>query len=338
MSFSVGICGLSNVGKSTLFKVLTKREVEISPRRFTTIHPNIGEVSVEDERLDFLAEKIKPEKKTYAKIEFYDIAGLIKGAHLGFGLGNQFLAQIRNADAILFVLRAFEREDVENLLGKINPQEELEVLKTELLMKDLETLEKSIEKFEKKEKKKAEVLKKIRENVAKGTLISKISLSENEKEQIKEFNFLTAKPYFCIINWDGKTKFSQLKENHLVMNLKEEEEFLELSEKERMELGFCSKVKELIKNCFLILDLIVFFTIAGGKEVRAWEIEKGSKVIAAAQKVHSDFAKKFKRAELINFEKFKEIGDWKLAKEKGIIEIVGKDHILEDGDIVEFKI
>ncbi len=338
MGFSIGICGLTNVGKSTLFKVLTKREVEISPRKFTTLHPNVGQISVEDERLNILSELVKPEKKTPVKIEFYDIAGLIKGAHQGVGLGNQFLAEIRQVDGILFVLRAFEAKDVENVLGKIDPKEELEVLKTEFLMKDLETVENLILKFEKKEKKRAALLKKIKEEVAKGRLISEIELSPSETKEISQFQFLTQKPFFCLVNWDGKTNFSAPKENHLVANLKEEEEFLELEPKEREELGFVSQTKKIIENCFSILNLVTFFTIAGGKEVRAWEVKKGSLILEGARKVHSDFEKKFKRAEVINFSEFVKVRDWKLAKENGKISIVGKDYVLQDGDIVEFKI
>lgn len=338
MAFSIAISGLSNVGKSTLFKILTKREVEISPRKFTTLHPNIGKVPVFDQRLEFLAEKIKPEIKTSAFIEFYDIAGLIKGAHLGIGLGNQFLGEIKNCDGVLFVLRCFENPEIENLLGKINPREELEILKTEFLMKDLETIERAISKLKGKDKRKLEILEELKKEVAKGTFISDVPLPPEKEKEILEFNFLTKKPYFCLLNWDGKTEFEKFDEKHLVLNLKEEEEFLELSEKEKKELNFESKIEKVISACYKILNLITFFTIAKGKEIRAWEIKKGSSILLGAKKVHSDFAKKFKRAQVINFAEFSKIGDWKLAQKLGKIEVVGKDYILKEGDIVEFKI
>lgn len=338
MAFSIAISGLSNVGKSTLFKILTKKEVEISPRKFTTLHPNIGKVPVFDQRLEFLAEKIKPEIKTPVFIEFYDIAGLIKGAHLGIGLGNQFLGEIKKCDGVLFVLRCFENPEIENLLGKIDPKEELEVLKTEFLMKDLETIEKAISKIKGKDKKKLEILEELKKEVAKGNFISNISFTPEQEKEIFEFNFLTKKPYFCLLNWDGKTEFKELDEEHLILNLKEEEELLELSDEERKELNFESKIEKVISACYKILNLIIFFTIAKGREVRAWEIEKGSSILVGAKKVHSDFEKKFKRAEVINFDEFSKIGDWKLAQKLGKIEIVGKDYILKDGDIVEFKI
>jgi small GTP-binding protein len=337
MSFSVGIVGLPNVGKSTLFKVLTKREVKISPRPFTTIEPNIGQVTVPDERLEKIAKLVKPEKVTPTKIEFVDIAGLVKGAHLGEGLGNQFLSYIRHCDSILFVLRAFEHSETENVLGEINPKKEIEILRVELLMKDLETIERAIQKVE-KEKKKVEVLKKIKEKILEGKMINDIELLEKEKEEIKEYKFLTQKPYFCLININGKTKFEKLEFPHLEMNLKEEEEMLELSQKEKNELGLKSKVEKLIEKCYKILNLITFYTIAGGKEARAWTLKEGSFVTEAGGIVHSDFQKKFIRAEVISFEDFLKIGSWQRAKELGMLKIVGKDYKVKDGEIIEFKI
>jgi GTP-binding protein YchF len=338
MSFSVGIVGLPNVGKSTLFKILTKREVKISPRPFTTIEPNIGQVTVPDPRLEKIGELVKPQKLTPTKIEFVDIAGLVRGAHRGEGLGNQFLSYIRNCDSILFVLRAFESPEVENVLGEINPAKEIEILKAELLMKDLETLERAIQKVEKKEKKKVEILRKIKEEISKGRMIGEIELGEKEKEEIKEYQFLTQKPYFCVVNVNGKTKFERLKVPHLEMNLKEEEEILELNEEEKRELGVESRVEKLIENCYKILNLITFYTIAGGKEAKAWTIKEGSFAPEAGGIVHSDFKEKFIRAEVINFEDFVKVGSWQKAKEMGLLKIVGRDYKVRDGDIIEFKI
>jgi GTP-binding protein YchF len=339
MSFSVGIVGLPNVGKSTLFKVLTKREVKISPRAFTTIEPNLGGVTVPDRRLEKIGELVKPEKVTPTKIEFVDIAGLVKGAYKGEGLGNQFLAHIRNCDSMLFVLRAFENSEVENLLGEINPKKEIEILKTELLMKDLETVEGIIQKTEKKkEKKKTEVLKKIKEKISEGKMIGEIELGEKEREEIKEYQLLTQKPYFCVINVNGKTKFEKLEIPYLEMNLKEEEEMLGLSEEEKRELGIESKVEKLIENCYKILSLITFYTIAKGKEAKAWTAKDGVFAPEAGGVVHSDFKEKFIRAEVINFEDFAKAGSWQRAKEMGILKIVGRDYRVKDGDIIEFKI
>jgi len=339
MSFSVGIVGLPNVGKSTLFKVLTKREVEISPRPFTTIKPNIGQVRVPDARLEKIAKLVKPEKVTPTTIEFIDIAGLVKGAHKGEGLGNQFLSHIRNCDSILFVLRAFENPEVENVLGEINPQKEFEILKIELLMKDLETIEKAIQKAErKKEQKKLRILEKIKEKISEGKMISEIDLNEEEQEKIKEYQFLTQKPYFSVVNINGRTNFGEIKFPHLKMNLKEEKEMLEFTKEERKELGIESRIEELIENCYKILNLITFYTIAGGKETRAWTIKEGSLAPDAGGVVHSDFKEKFIKAEVINFSDFIKVESWQKAKEMGFLKIVGKDYKVKDGDIIEFKI
>lgn len=343
MGFSVGIVGLPNVGKSTLFKILTKKEVEIAPRPFTTIHPNFGVVSVPDERLKEIAKIIKPEKVTPTSIEFVDIAGLVKGAHKGEGLGNQFLAQIKNCDAILKVIRCFSDPKVENVLGEINPEKEIEILRTELLMKDFETLENSLSKLEKKraEKKnlkKIEILKKIKGEISRGKLISEIDLTEEEKLAIKEYQFLTQKPTFYILNTDDKTPCSVSKIENLKINLKEEEEILELSESERKELGLEVKVDKIILACYNILDLITFYTVAGGKEVRAWTLKRGLKAPQAGGIVHSDFEKKFIKAEVINWQKLIEAKSWSGAREKGWLQIVGKDYSVKDGDVIEFKI
>ena len=347
MSFSVGIIGIPNVGKSTLFKSLTKKDVPIAPRPFTTINPNVGIVQVPDERLEKIAQVIKPQKVTPTIIEFIDIAGLVKGAHRGEGLGNQFLAEIRNCDAILEVVRVFKDEGVENILGELNPEKEIEIVKTELLMKDLEALDKSISKLEKRgdaladkksDIKKLNILNKLKEGVSQGKLISEIPLTEEEKLEIIEYQTLTAKPILYIFNIDNKTEFSDLKIRCLVVNLKEEAEMLELSEEEKKELGLQSKLDKLIVACYDSLNLITFFTVAGGEETRAWTLTKGSKILKAAKTVHSDFEEKFIRAEVINWQKLIEAGSWMKGREKGLIKTVGKDYLVEDGDVIEFKI
>lgn len=342
MSFSVGIVGLPNVGKSTLFKALTKKPVDIAPYPFTTIHPNIGIVTVPDERLEKIAEVIKPEKVTPTVIEFIDIAGLVKGAHKGEGLGNQFLAQIRNCDAILEVVRCFVDQKVENVLGQINPKKEIEIVKVELLMKDFETLENSVSKLEKKQDKgtlnKIKLLKKIQETVSQGKLILEINLTDEERTEIAEFQFLTAKPIVYILNANGKNPFLTPDVKHLTMNLKEEDEISELSPEEIRELDLKSQLDQLIIACYNVLDLITFFTVAGGREVRAWTIKKGSRAPRAGGIVHSDFEKKFIRAEVVPWKLLVEAGSWAKAREKGWLQTVGRDYIVRDGDAVEFKI
>ena len=340
----MGIVGLPNVGKSTLFKTLTKQQVAISPRPFTTIHPNIGIVSVPDKRLLKISEIVRPEKTTPTTIKFIDIAGLIKGAHKGEGLGNQFLAHIRNCDAILNILRVFNGPEIENVLGEINPQKEIEVIKTELLMKDLETLEELILKKEKEIKKDKKILKevnflkKIKEFVSSGNLISTIDLNKEEKEKIKEYQFLAEKPFVFLLNTNKKNPLN-LEPNikYLEINLKEEEEISELSEKDLQELGLKSRLDELISACYNVLDLITFFTIKGNKETKAWTIKRGANAKMAAGKIHSDFEEKFIKAEVISWEKFLEAGSWLKAKEKGWLQIAGKDYLLQDGDIIEIK-
>ena len=345
MSFSVGIVGLPNVGKSTLFKALTKKEVAISPRPFTTINPNIGIVRVPDQRLTAIAEVIKPQKTTPTTIEFVDIAGLIKGAHKGEGLGNQFLSHIRNCDAILEVVRIFDNPKVENVLREINPEKEIEVIKLELLMKDLETLEnllikiekKSLAAGEKKDVEKIEFLKKVKNSVSESKSISELELNDKEKKEIKDYKFLTAKPIIYLFNTNYKVSLNS-KILHLELNLKDEEDVAELSEHEKQELEMDSHLDQIITSCYNTLDLITFFTIKGGKETRAWTIKQNSNIKTAGGVVHSDFEKKFIRAEVIPWKKLVDANSWAQARNKGWIQTAGKDYIVQDGDVIEFKI
>ncbi len=347
MSFSVGIIGLPNAGKSTLFKALTKSKVDIAAYPFTTIHPNIGVVQVPDKRLDKIASIIKPEKITPTIIEFIDVAGLVKGAHKGEGLGNQFLAQIRNCDAILEITRSFEGKNIEHITGEINPEKDIELIKTELLMKDLEILEKLISKTEKETRdkkaiRKLELIKKIKNWVAQDKLISEFKMSiisDKEKLEIKEHQFLTAKPILYILNTNGEANKIFSKEiKFLTINLKNEEEISELSPEEKKELSLSSKLDQLIIDCYNILDLITFFTIRGQKETKAWTLKKNSNAPEAGKIVHSDFKEKFIKAEIINWEKLVSAGSWHKARELGWLKIVGKDYIVQDGDVIEFKI
>ncbi|KPK78851.1 MAG: hypothetical protein AMJ89_00035 [candidate division Zixibacteria bacterium SM23_73] len=341
MSFSVGIVGLPNVGKSTLFKSLTKKEVDIGPFPFTTIKPNHGIVLVPDIRLQKIAEVIKPEKITPTIIEFVDIAGLVKNAYKGEGLGNQFLAQIRNCDAICEVVRAFKADKIKHVQGEIDPKRDIEIIKTELLMKDLETLESIILKLEKKKdpliQKKLQTLQKVKNAISKGIKVSEIQLTSEEKKEIKELQLLTEKPVFYIVNV-GSEKKSKEADPSLKINLKIEEEALELSSQDIQELDLKTQIPEIILSCYKILDLITFYTIAGGKETRAWTLKRNSTAPQAGNIVHSDFKEKFIKAEVIDWKDLLEIGSWKTAREKGVLKTVGKDYIVQDGDVIEFKI
>ncbi|MCD6177986.1 redox-regulated ATPase YchF [bacterium] len=342
MSFSVGIVGLPNAGKSTLFKALTKKSVEIASYPFTTISPNIGEVPVPDPRLKEIAKIVNPQKITPTTIKFIDIAGLVKEAHKGEGLGNQFLAQIRECNIILEVVRDFKNLNVEHIEKSIDPQRDMEIIKMELILKDLETTEKILEKLEKKvksdnkeAKKKQEVLLRIKKTLSQGKKISEMNLKPEEESLIKEFRFLTQKPVIYLLNTDDKVL---LNPNTLKLNLKLEEEISELSREEIKELGVKSNLDYLIRACYNVGDLITFFTIAGGKEVRAWSIKKNSSIIEAAKKVHSDFQEKFIKGEVISWQELVKISSWNKAKETGQLKIVGKDYKVKDGDVIEFKI
>lgn len=346
MSFSVGIVGLPNVGKSTLFKALTRQKVDISNYPFCTIAPNIGIVQVPDEKLRKIAEIIKPQKTTPTVIEFVDIAGLVKGAHEGEGLGNQFLAQIREVDAILEVVRDFEDKNITHIDGDPDPERDIETIKFELLMKDLETAEKVRENLKKDAKtgnkeiiKKLELAEKIYEELSRGKIIAETELTEEQKNRIEEFCFLTTKPIIYVFNVGEETKKSSSRpKNHIEINLKSEEEASELSDSEKTEINFQSKINDLISLCYKILDLITFYTIKGGMETRAWTLKRGQTVLDAAGKVHNDFREKFIKAEVTNFQKLITAGGWQTSKERGWIETVGKECPIKDGDIIEFKI
>ncbi len=294
MSFSIGIVGLPNAGKSTLFKALTGLKVDIADYPFTTIKPNVGIVRVKDERLDKIARVVRPEKAIPAAVEFVDIAGLIKGAHKGEGLGNQFLAQIRNCRAMVQVVRCFNLPANKTAADEIDPQKEIDIIKNELELKDLES---------------------------------------EEKE-----NLLSQKPVIYLLNVDNKSRHRLPETTHLAINLQEELEITELSDEEKKELNIISRLDQLILACYNMLDLITFFSIAGLKEARAWPLKKGSTAPEAGDLVHSDFKEKFIRAEVVPWQELTQLKSWKKAKEAGKIKIVGRDYVVRDGDVIEFKI
>jgi len=346
MSFSVGIVGLPNVGKSTLFKALTKNPVDISNYPFCTIDPNIGIVKVPDERLEKIAEIIKPEKVTPTVIEFVDIAGLVKGAHKGEGLGNQFLSRIREVDAIIHLVRYFKDENVAHPSGEINPKEDIEIVNTELVLRDVETVKKRTEKLKKEVKagsKEAQeelaVLDKVKNILEKNQLLVN-NLDEEGKEQTKFLQLLTIKPIIYLFNVNEDQKEQNLPDinNKIVLPLKLEVDLSEFSEQDLKELEAESHLDKLIKNCYRLLNLITFYTITGEKETRAWTMKKGSLAPKAGGVVHSDFEEKFIRAEVISWEELVEAGSWTKAKELGLVRTEGKEYEVKDGDIVEFKI
>lgn len=359
MNLSVGIIGLPNVGKSTLFKALTKQKVDISSYPFCTIEPNTGLVQVPDERLQKIAEIIQPQKITPAVIEFVDIAGLVRQAHQGKGLGNQFLARIREVAAILQVVRIFKDEKVSHLEGQPDPQRDIEIVNTELVMKDLETVSQRLEKIKKqsksgsrKDKKIVEeliALEKIKKVLGEGKLISEEEPTINHEQFIKEWGLLTAKPMIYVFNISKQPTMNneQLIKNiklfsilsSLFIDLQLESEISELTEQEQKELDLPpSKLNQLIKACYQVLDLITFYTVAGGQETRAWALKNGSTAPQAGGLVHSDFQEKFIRAEVIDWQRLVEAGSWTGVRDKGWLKTVGRDYIVEDGDVIEFKI
>lgn len=342
MSFSIGIIGLPNVGKSTLFKALTQQEVDISNYPFCTIDPNVGVVQIPDERLEKISEIVKPEKTTPTIIEFVDIAGLVKGAHKGEGLGNQFLARIREVDAVVHVIRSFEAKDIKHIEETLDIQRDIDIVNTELIMKDLETLEKHLEKAKKEGGKEVEILEKIKKALGQEKTISQIDLRENEKETIKHLNFLTIKPVIYLINSRGTDDeleaLKSLPENTIPLDLKLELEATEFSPEELKELKLKSRMDVLIKTCYKILDLITSYTVKGKEETRAWTIKQGADAPKAGGVVHTDFEEKFIRAEVINYKDLIETESWNKAQAKGLIKTEGKNYVVKDGDIIEFKI
>jgi len=346
MSFSIGIVGLPNVGKSTLFKALTKKQVDAANYPFCTIDPNVGVVAVPDTRLEQLAQVSHSAKIVPTTIEFVDIAGLVKGAHKGEGLGNKFLSNIRNVDAIVQVVRQFSDSNVIHVAGEVNPESDKETINLELIFADLQTIDKRISANEKEiraGKKEvlaaAAILEKLKTGLESGKLANEVVSDPEEKTLVKDLNLLTIKPMIYVLNVDEDKILQET--DFLTISAKIEAELSELPEEEAKnylkELQIeSSGLDRLIKKSYNILGLITYFT-SGEIETKAWTITAGTKAPQAAGVIHTDFEKGFIRAEIINWKDLAESGGEVKAKEKGLIRLEGKDYVMADGDVAHFR-
>lgn len=356
---SIGIVGLPNVGKSTLFKALTNKQVDIQNYPFTTIDPNVGVVAVPDQRVDALSLLSDSQKKIYATVEFIDIAGLVKGAAQGEGLGNKFLANIREADAIVQVVRAFEDKNITHVHNRINPVEDIDIINTELILADIETITKRIgatarqAKTDKLAAAELVMLEKFKKWLDSGNILSKLELNEDEEKLAKELNLLTRKKFIYAINvaeeqiisgWiaDENLKNKIGNSPHIVMCNKLELLLSESTEDEKKEFMAEFNLPEsgldrLIKIGYETLGLLTFLT-TGKDETRAWTAHIGEVIPKASRAIHTDFEKLFIKAEVINWQTLLKAEGWGKAREKGTLKTVGRDYVIQEGDVVEIKI
>lgn len=359
----LGIVGLPNVGKSTLFNAITKAGAECANYPFCTIEPNVGIVAVPDERLDKLARMYNPEKVTPTTIEFVDIAGLVKGASKGEGLGNKFLSHIREVDAIVHVVRCFEDSRIVHVDGSIGPGRDIETINLELIFADLEVLERRIDRTRKmlktgdrKFQVELELYERIKSNLEKGMLVRSMKFDSEQQEMVDQLFLLTSKPVLYAANLseddlqsgEDNPYLCELKDyaskegaEVMVICAKIEEEIAQLDDDEKKafldELGLSeSGLDRLIKASYKLLGLISFLT-AGPQEVRAWTITKGTKAPQAAGKIHSDFERGFIRAEVVAYEDLIKCGSYNVAREKGLVRSEGKEYVMQDGDVTLFR-
>ena len=343
----IGIIGLPNVGKSTLFQILTKKQVAISNYPFCTIDPNVGVVKVPDSRLKKIAKLVPGIRVLPAQVEFSDIAGLVRNAHKGEGLGNQFLARIREVDAIIHVVRGFSDPNIQNTEKNINPERDIKIINSELALADLAAVQKRIEKTrragEDKEKiKELEFLKKLEKYLKKRDLIKDKKFNKEEERIIHSLSLLTSKPTIQLLNCDENRRPEENPKIDLALPLRLELEISELPAKEQKEYRDELNLKEtginkLIRSSFKILDLITFYTIKGTKQLRAWPVPSGILAPKAAGRVHTDFEQGFIKAEVANWQELIVAGSWVKAHDLGLIKTKGKDYIVRDGDVIEFK-
>lgn len=360
----LGIVGLPNVGKSTLFNAITKAGAEAANYPFCTIEPNVGVVTVPDERITKLHEIYNSKKTIYATIEFCDIAGLVKGASKGEGLGNKFLGHIREVEAVVHVVRCFENDNIVHVDGKINPANDIDTINTELLLSDMEVMERKIQKaeknakFDKSAREELDLLQRVYAHLSEGKNARSMDLDEEEADYVKTIGLLSYKPiiYVANVSDDGVADAEAGKSPYVeavrkiaaeegaevvVICAEIEAEMAELDDEERSmfleELGIEeSGLDKLVKASYALLNLISFLT-AGEDECRAWTIKRGTKAPQAAGKIHTDFEKGFIRAETIAYDKFMEVGgSMAAAKEKGFLRSEGKEYVMKDGDIVNF--